>query len=137
MAAVEDGRRGMLGFPAIQALEAPVRHRLEVIFEELVSNTIRHGFVKHSDQSIHVLVDPKPQAIEFTFEDDGTPFNPLEASPPEPFSSIEAARIGGLGIHLVASLSAELRYERLTPSASQSPDGCFTPRNRIVVCVAT
>ena len=137
IAAIEDGRRGMLDFPPLQALAAPVRHRLEVIFEELVSNTIRHGFVKHSDQSIHVLIDPKPQAIEFTFEDDGTPFNPLEAAPPEPFSSIEAARIGGLGIHLVARLSAELRYERLTPSASHSSDRGFMPSNRIVVSVAT
>ena len=135
IAAVEDGRRGMADFAPVQALEAQVRHRLEVIFEELVSNTIRHGFVKDTTQSIHILIDPKPQAIEFTFEDDGIPFNPLEAAPPEPFSTIEAAKIGGLGIPLVARLSAGLRYEQ--PARSASPSGAFMPNNRIVVTVAT
>ncbi len=133
IAAVEDGRRRMLDFPSVQALTAPARHRLEVIFEELVSNTIRHGFTKHSNQSIHVSIDPKPEAIEFTFEDDGEPFNPLEMAAPEGFSSIENARIGGLGIPLVVRLSANLRYERLNASRS----GEFVPSNRIVVSVAT
>ena len=133
IAAIEDGRRRMLDFPPVQALVVPVRHRLEVIFEELVSNTIRHGFTKHSNQSIHVSIDPKPEAIEFTFEDDGEPFNPLEMAAPESFSSIENARIGGLGIPLIVRLSANLRYER--PTASRS--GAFMPSNRIVVSIAT
>jgi serine/threonine-protein kinase RsbW len=133
IAAIEDGRRRILDFPSVQALTVPARHRLEVIFEELVSNTIRHGFTKHSGQSIHVSIDPKPEAIEFTFEDDGEPFNPLEMAAPESFSSIENARIGGLGIPLVVRLSANLRYER--PTASRS--GEFVPSNRIVVSIAT
>jgi two-component sensor histidine kinase len=133
LAAIEDGRRRMLDFPPIQALAPPVRHRLEVIFEELVSNTIRHGFTQHSSQSIHVRVDPRPASIEFTFEDDGAPFNPLEMPAPESFSTIENARIGGLGISLLVRLSASLRYERLT---SPHCDG-FTPNNRIVVSIAT
>lgn len=134
LAAIEDGRRRMLDFPPLLALDAPARHRLEVIFEELVANIIRHGFAKHSNQSIHVLIDPRPDAIAFTFEDDGEPFNPLETAPPPAFSSIEAAKVGGLGIHLVAKLSADLRYERLTPSASDAED--FMPSNRIMVSVA-
>ena len=111
-----------------------VRHRLEVVFEELVSNTIRHGFTRDSDQSIHVRIEPKPGLVEFTFEDDGTPFNPLEVEPPAPFKSIETARIGGLGISLVVKLSAHLSYERLAPHTGQPG---FAPRNRLVVAIAT
>ncbi len=136
IAAIEDGRSRMLDFPPVQALEAPVRHRLEVIFEELVANTIRHGFTEHSCQSIHVSIEQRPGAMEFIFEDDGRAFNPLEMPPPEPFSSIETARIGGLGIHLLARLSADLRYERLTPTAPPSEDRAFMPTNRIVVSIA-
>jgi anti-sigma regulatory factor (Ser/Thr protein kinase) len=134
LAAIKDGNCRLLDFLAGQALGDVVRHRLEVIFEELVSNTICHGFTRDSDQSIHVRVERRPGLVEFTFEDDGVPFNPLKADPPEPFSSLEAARIGGLGIPLVAKFSDHLHYERLAPHAGQSG---FAPRNRLVVGIAT
>lgn len=134
LAAIQDGSSRVLDFLAGQTLGEVVRHRLEVIFEELVSNTIRHGFSKNSDQSIHVRVDPKPGLVEFTFEDDGIAFNPLKADAPAPLTSIETARIGGLGIPLVAKFSAHLRYERLTPHAGQPG---FAPSNRLVVGIAT
>lgn len=133
IAAIEEGSCRLVEFLAGQALGDVVRHRVEVVFEELVSNTIRHNFSMHSNQSIHVLVEPKPGLLEFTFEDDGRPFNPLEVQPTEPLTSIETARIGGLGIPLVARLSAYLRYE--TPQ-SVSGNG-FSPRNRVVLAIAT
>ena len=134
LAAIEDGRRRVLEFLAGQALGDVVRHRLEVVFEELVSNTIRHGFTRNSGQTIHVRVEPRPGLVEFTFEDDGAPFNPLEAKAPEPFTSIEAAKIGGLGLPLVARLSAHLSYERLVPRAGEPG---FAPCNRLIVGIAT
>jgi anti-sigma regulatory factor (Ser/Thr protein kinase) len=139
LAAIEDGRRLMIDFLGEQAADPVVRHRLELVFEELISNTIKYGFSRHSEQSIHVLVDRKPNAIELVFEDDGKPFNPLAEEPPEAFSTIEDAKIGGLGLHLVAKLSAGLRYERLTPSAARlEGDGRpFAPMNRTTVSVAT
>lgn len=133
LAAISDGNCRVLAFLAGQALGDVVRHRLEVVFEELVSNTIRHGFTRNSDQSIHVRVEARPGLVEFTFEDDGAPFNPLKAGPPEPLTSIETARIGGLGLPLVAKFSNHLHYERLSPPAGQSG---FAPCNRLVVGIA-
>jgi anti-sigma regulatory factor (Ser/Thr protein kinase) len=133
IAAIEDGRRCLVEFLAGQTLGEVVHHRLEVVFEELVSNTIRHGFTMHSEQSIHVRVEPRPGQIEFTFEDDGMAFNPLEAKPSEPLTSIETARVGGLGIPLVAKLSARLQYERPALPAGQAG---FAPRNRLFVAIA-
>ena len=132
IAAIEEGGRCMVEFLVGQGLSEVVSHRLEVVFEELVSNTIRHGFAMHSGQSIHVRVEPRPGLIELIFEDDGRPFNPLEAAPSEP-PSIESARVGGLGIPLVAKLSASLRYER--PESGGKPG--FSPRNRLIVAIAT
>ncbi|HEX4637581.1 MAG TPA: ATP-binding protein [Rhizomicrobium sp.] len=134
IAAIEEGRRPLVEFLAGQALGDVIRHRMEVVFEELVSNTIRHGFSMHSDQSIHIRVEPRPGLVEFTFEDDGAPFNPLEIRPSEPFKTIETAKIGGLGIPMVAKLSVYLRYER--PQPHVNPTG-FTPRNRLVLAIAT
>jgi len=133
LAAIEEGRCRVLDFLADEALGDVVRHRLEVVFEELVSNIIRHGFTRNSNQSIHVRVAPKPGVVEFTFEDDGVPFNPLKADPPEPPTSIETANIGGLGLPLVAKFSSHLQYERLAPPANRSG---FAPCNRLVVGIA-
>ena len=133
LAAIEDGRRRVMEFLAREPLGEIACHRLEVVFEELVANTIRHGFAGNSGQSIHVRVARQPGLVEFTFEDDGIPFNPLEAAPSKPFTSIETAKVGGLGIPLVAKLSARLRYERLTPEAGRAG---FSPCNRLVVCMA-
>jgi anti-sigma regulatory factor (Ser/Thr protein kinase) len=134
IAAIEDGRCRLAEFLAARPLGDVARHRLEVVFEELVSNIIRHGFVMHSGQSIHVRVEPRPGLIELTFEDDGNPFNPLETGPHPTLTSIETARIGGLGIPLVAKLAAHLRYER--PETDPARPG-FAPRNRLVVGIAT
>jgi serine/threonine-protein kinase RsbW len=133
LAAVEDGRSRVLEFLALRPLDPLVRNRLEVLFEELVSNTIRHGFARHSGQSIRVQVEQKPASIELIFEDDGAPFNPLETEAPEPFSTIEAARIGGLGIPLVIKLSSGVRYER----PATGTGAAFSPRNRTIVSLAT
>jgi len=132
--AIEDGRRRVVDFLAGQALGDVVRNRLEVVFEELVSNTIRHGFARDSDQSIHVRVEPRPGLVEFTFEDDGIPFNPLEAKPPQPLTSIETATIGGMGIPLVARFSSQLSYERPAPRGGQPG---FAPSNRLIVAIPT
>ncbi|MEO6379693.1 MAG: ATP-binding protein, partial [Caulobacteraceae bacterium] len=129
--AVEDGRLALLGFFDGLALDAQPIHRLEVIFEELVTNIVRHGFRPGSGQSIHVRATASPGLVELTFEDDGTPFNPLLAPPPAPYTTLETARIGGRGIPLVTSLSSSVRY--VTPV----PDGAFKPTNRLVLTVST
>ena len=109
-----------------------VLNRLETIFEELVSNTIRHGFAKLSSQSIRVLIERKPDAVQLTFEDDGVAFSPLAAKPPLRARTIETAQIGGLGIPLIVKLSSRLEYQQLQPAGS----GGFQPRNRTIVSVA-
>jgi anti-sigma regulatory factor (Ser/Thr protein kinase) len=130
LAAVDDGRQEILRF--IGVVDAMALNRLETIFEELVTNIIRHGFERKSDQSIHVLVERTPGAIQLTLEDDGVPYNLLAAAMPAPAQSIETAQIGGLGIPLIVKLSSKLRYEELQPGETT----VFRPRNRVIVAVA-
>ena len=125
IAAVEAGRQELLRFVAPLALSDRVINRLEVVFEELVSNIVRHGFAPGSDQSIAVRVVARPGAIQLTFEDDGAPFDPLAAPPAERLTSLETARLGGLGLPLVRKMAAELAYE---PIASG---------NRLTVSITT
>ena len=43
-------------------------------------------------------------------EDEGRPFNPLEAPPVDLDAPIEGRPIGGLGIHLIRSLMDAIEY---------------------------
>ena len=131
--AVEDGRCELLVFFERHALDTKSIHRLEVIFEELVSNIVRHGFRPKSDQSIRVRARAGQGRIELTFEDDGAPFNPLLAPQPDRYTTLETARIGGRGIPLITSLSTSISYEG-DPGVAE--DG-FRPVNRLSLSVAT
>jgi anti-sigma regulatory factor (Ser/Thr protein kinase) len=44
--------------------------------------------------------------------DDGVSFNPLAVAPPDTTSPLEQRQLGGLGIHLVRSLTDEATYLR-------------------------
>ena len=129
LAAIEEGRQEILEF--IGPIDAMALNRLEIIFEELVSNTVRHGFSNKSAQSIHVRIKRDADAIHLTMEDDGVPFNPVMATLPERARNIETARIGGMGIPLAIKLSNALKYEELPPTNASG----FCPRNRIKVSV--
>ena len=136
--AIEEGRLALLDFLQPHALDDRVINRLEVIFEELVSNTVRHGFAPQSDQSVQVQAAARGEQLELVFEDDGTPFNPLQAEAPAPFQSLETARLGGLGIPLAIKLSSSLSYERPSPVPEGSaPAGGFAPTNRLRVTIST
>jgi anti-sigma regulatory factor (Ser/Thr protein kinase) len=136
--ALEDGRGRLLQHFESENLAPSVVNRLEVIFEEVIVNVITHGFRPLSDQLIFVLAGTSLGAIELIFEDDGMPFNPLTVPPPDRFQSLEAAKIGGLGIHLVTRLSASAHYTRIWPGEAWRPlgDRRFLPNNRLTVAIA-
>jgi serine/threonine-protein kinase RsbW len=139
IAAIEDGRVRIAAHLEPLCLDARVINRLEVVFEEVISNIVRHGFTPRSNQTIVVSVTAQAGGIELSFEDDGVPFDPLAAPKLEPFTSIETARLGGLGIAAVRKMSASVRYGTLgNGRARRDLDGrAFEPNNRLVVVIAT
>ena len=125
IAAFEAGREALQQFIEAAGAGEGALYRAELVFEELVVNVIRHGQGgrEASGRTIDVSVWVRDEEIILTVEDDGPPFNPLEApAPPRP-ASIEEARIGGLGLPLVRSAGKRLAYERR--------DG----RNRVTVAI--
>ncbi len=124
MSAVETGRLAMLDYLMPLTVDEMVINRLEVIFEELVTNVIRHGAV----DSLTVDIVARPEEIELAIEDAGPEFNPLESTTPSRFTTLEQAELGGLGIPLVRRLSRSVRYDRVE---DEEP-----ARNRLTVTVA-
>jgi anti-sigma regulatory factor (Ser/Thr protein kinase) len=114
-------------------LSGDVTNRVEVIFEELTSNAIRHGFTPGSPQSVHVRATATPHAVELTFEDDGRQFNPVAHVRPKRFTNLENAKLGGLGVALALRLTSSIRYEA---PGGRSAQGGFRPSNRTIVTVS-
>jgi serine/threonine-protein kinase RsbW len=99
------------------------RHNAELVFEEVVSNVIRHGHA--ADISLSVDCPPGARAIVLTFEDAGPPFDPLGHPLPTLPKSLDEAPLGGLGLLLVRKASTDLRYERTADE-----------KNRLTVTIA-
>jgi anti-sigma regulatory factor (Ser/Thr protein kinase) len=46
-------------------------------------------------------------------EDDGRPFDPLQAPPPDLSAPLAERRVGGLGLHFVRNLMDQVSYARV------------------------
>ena len=94
-------------------LSDKTRFNMELVLEEAVTNVNSYAF--RDDAGSHTLkIDLviKPNEIAITLQDDGVAFNPLDADTPILADSIEAAQIGGLGIHLIRSYTKLVDYFR-------------------------
>ena len=89
------------------------RYNAELVFEEVVLNTIRHGYRDEgAGRAIDVSIACRPEAIVMTFEDDAPEFDPRERPDPVLPKSLDEAREGGLGLLLVRRLARDIQYER-------------------------
>ena len=85
---------------------------LQLVMEELVVNAITHGFPQGGQHTIHIELRFEDECISARITDDGIPFNPLQAKPPDTTQSVADRPIGGLGIHLVKMISDKLDHRR-------------------------
>ncbi len=86
--------------------------RVNLVLEEFGINVINYAHEGGvHDFEITLLSEPETLTIEIT--DDGIPFNPLEDKPtPDTMAPMDERPIGGLGLHLVRTMTEEMRYER-------------------------
>jgi phosphoserine phosphatase RsbU/P len=93
-------------------LAPKVVHDLNLALEEILTNIISYGYTDNREQEIKVRLSVQPGEVKAEVEDDGQPFNPLEAPEPDTAQSLQERTIGGLGIHLVRKLMDNLEYKR-------------------------
>jgi anti-sigma regulatory factor (Ser/Thr protein kinase) len=84
----------------------------QLVLDELVSNVIKYGYEDDGRHRIHVTVTVAPTLLTVTVDDDGAPFNPLEAPDPDLDLPIDERPVGGLGLFLVRSMADRLEYRR-------------------------
>ena len=105
-------KRPIEAFCQQQTISRPLQRKLMVVVDELLSNTIRYGCSHLGDQAcISLELRADAVGLDLELRDNGTPpFNPLEASRPDLEGELDDRQIGGLGIHLVRSISSSFSY---------------------------
>ncbi len=87
-------------------------HNMNLTLEEILTNIISYGYDDDAEHQIVARLSVEGKKWTAEVEDDGKPFNPLEAPEPDTVQSLEERPIGGLGIPLVRKLMDELEYRR-------------------------
>jgi serine/threonine-protein kinase RsbW len=86
--------------------------RIDMCSVEAVTNIVTHGYTDDGAHQIRLSLERDAHVVSLEIEDDGTPFDPLELARPERPASLADAKIGGLGVHIVRSLSDGLEHQR-------------------------
>ncbi len=111
-AALEPARQALLDFLAPWALGAKPTYQVELVLEETLTNAIQHAYADGQAHEINLNARVLPDAVSLRFEDDGRPFDPLQAAPAARPATLDQARPGGLGLLLVRRLSRSVAYRR-------------------------
>lgn len=95
-------------------LGAATIYALELCCEEAVSNVIRYGLdpTKSPGKTIELKIWRSADLLHFSLVDHGIAFDPSVPPGVAMPDSLEDAKIGGLGIHLLHKFSHAMRYER-------------------------
>ena len=105
--------QALADFCGRHGLSAKVARDLNLAVEEIVTNIITHGYSDDRDHRISVHLNLEPGELKVDVEDDGQPFNQLEAPAVDTTTPLADRPIGGLGIHLVRKVADGLEYKRL------------------------
>jgi len=90
------------------------RGDLELALEEIFVNAATHGHPEGGEHEISIEIScDADDVVTLTIEDDGVPFNPLEARLVDLDLPVAERGVGGLGIHLVKGVMDDLEYARL------------------------
>jgi serine/threonine-protein kinase RsbW len=86
-------------------------NRIELAVDEACSNIIDHAYMGEPGD-IQLIVSVEPQhLLTIVLIDQGQSFNPDHVPAYAPCTSLDEARIGGLGIHLMRQAMDDVCYE--------------------------
>lgn len=95
-----------------QDVPPDVSFAVALCLEEAVANIIMHGGKKEDRVEIAVEVERNGGALSATVEDNGRQFDPTGVPSPSRATSLDDAKVGDFGIHLMRSFASGMRYER-------------------------
>lgn len=101
------------GFVERNRLPTGLSFSLNLCLDELLTNTMSHGYPDDAPHEIRVGLVLEPDCLHVRVEDDGIAFDPFtEAPPPDLDSDLDDRPVGGLGVFLVKETMDETHYRR-------------------------
>jgi serine/threonine-protein kinase RsbW len=88
---------------------APEIAHVQLILEELFSNTVTHGYQRECDQPVEIGLCADADGCTLIYRDQAAPFDLSTMAASDP----EDDQIGGLGINLILGMARSIRYQRL------------------------
>mgnify|MGYP001765366096 CR=1 FL=1 len=93
-------------------LSAEVSFRLELVLTEAVTNVMDYSCDPGREGLIALSCEVQEDRLQIQISDDGPPFDPTARAPVNLPKSLEEARPGGLGIHLMRQYTRGMQYKR-------------------------
>lgn len=100
-------------FAEEQGISDDVVFGMNVALDEMLSNIIKYGYTDDAIHEIHLRLTVAGPVLVAEIEDDSHPFDPCAAGPVDVDAPLEERKVGGLGIHIVRTLCAEVGYARV------------------------
>ena len=94
---------------------------LQICLEELLTNVVRHGGAKSSGDlsevpipplNVEISISTTAQRVSMTVEDNGKPFDVVNAPAHRIDQPLEEVQPGGLGIQLIRNFASSIAYEQ-------------------------
>ena len=87
--------------------------KLLLIIEELFTNTVMHGYCGDCEEPVWIALEPTPEGLRLSYEDEAPPHDPLSSFTPMKTSAmLKDQPVGGLGVKLIRKLATDLSYRR-------------------------
>ncbi len=99
-------------FAKAHGFSKDLERKMDMIFDELLSNVIFYAFSEGGDHEIEITAKQIRNRLTVTISDDGVPFNPLLKDPPDTSLAAKDHTIGGLGFLLVRKMADDILYQR-------------------------
>lgn len=96
-------------FASANALPMKAAYALDLVLEEIVTNIVKYGDGGGST-TVDVRVSRDGDTLKGAVRDNAAPFDPLARGPVDVNREIDDREVGGLGIHLVKSMTDSLTY---------------------------
>lgn len=88
------------------------RYGVELALDELLDNTLRHGYAPQDDGRLSVELLLAPHWVTLELIDDARPFDPTRHPEPRAARSLSESSVGGRGLSFVRAAATSMRYRR-------------------------
>jgi len=105
--------------------------RILILLEELITNLVKYGYPDRPECGrAEIVLALDGRRLEIEFSDDGREFDPLATPPPDLEAPLDSRIPGGLGLHILRSLTDDARYERRNGNNVVRLSRTIAPPNR-------